>query len=329
MKRIIGLLFLVLAFGLFSCNNENTEVPTTNQELLEKSAEIAEAEVQMEATTADAEYEVEFFANAEMLLTQWWRIGKKFGWRNSHKVRYQQQCPDVTIDEGENDSYPKTITLDYGDSTVLRNGQVLSGLIVIEISAPRSSQDYLRTITYTDFCRDSVCLNGTSSVEVDRVDEMFRKFTSSLTFTLPDGTEITRESERVWQWLAGMDTQEDQTDDVMIISGNELGEMNGETWQKRITTALKRKGDCKYIVEGIVEITLDGELVSSINYGNGTCDNIAEVTDAEGVVTEIDLTHHKMQGKGENNKHQNGGNNYQGSNGSQGGNNYQGGNGNG
>ncbi|MCY1719835.1 hypothetical protein OU798_05745 [Prolixibacteraceae bacterium Z1-6] len=315
MKNIIRLTFLVLTLGLFSCNNENTEVPIISGEISEKSAELAETEVQMEATTAEAEYEVEFFANAEVILTQWWRIGQKFGWRNSHKARYPKQCPDVTVEEGEDNGYPKTITLNYGDSTVLNNGQVLSGLIVIDISAHRSSQDYIRTVTYTDFCRDSVCLTGTSSVEVDRVDEMFRKFTSSLTFTLPDGTVVTRDSERIWQWIAGMETEEDQTDDVVTISGNEVGEMNGETWQKRIATPLKRAGGCKYIVEGIVEITLDGVLISSIDYGNGDCNNVATVTDAEGVVSEIDLTKNKMKCNKESYKNQNGSSGYQGGNG--------------
>jgi hypothetical protein len=294
MKRIIGISFVVLALGLVSCDNEKIDSSELNEELMEKSAQITVAEVQMEAATAESTYEVEFFANAEETLTRWWNIGKKFGWHN--KLRYMKNCPEVVILQGENDGYPKTITLDYGESTELNNGKVLSGLIVIDISAPRKSKDYIRTVTYTDFGIDSLLVNGASTVEVDKVDEMFRKFSSSLTFILADGTEIVRESERIWQWIAGIDTEADQTDDVMIISGTATAQMNGETYKKEITTPLKRLGGCKYIVEGIVEITLNGEVISTMNYGDGTCDAVAEMTNADGI-TEVDLAERKLRDK--------------------------------
>lgn len=303
MKKIIGISFLVLTAALYSCNNEKVDTVTFDEQLSEKSAEIVGAEVQIEATTTAAAYEVEFFANAETTLTRWWKVGKKFGWRNASKTRYHNQCPDVSV-SGED--YPKTITLNYGDSTVLRNGKVLSGIIEILITAPRNTQDYTRTITYTNFCRDSVCLTGTSIVEVDKVDDMFRKFTSSMVFTLADGTEITRESERVWQWIAGIDTEEDQTDDVITISGKAQATMvlednTNATYVKEITTPLKRLGDCKYIVEGVVTITLNGELICTMDYGDGTCDEFATMTNADGI-SDVDLSERKQKSK----KNQNG-----------------------
>lgn len=303
MNRIIGISFVVLAVALFSCNNDNVDTPPMDDELLEKSAQITVAEVQMEAATAESTYEVEFFANAEETLTRWWRVGKKFGMHN--KLRYMKNCPDVSIAEGENDGYPRIITLDYGVGVELNNGKVLSGIIVIDVSAPRKSKDYVRTVAYNDFGMDSLLINGISTVEVDKVDEMFRKFSSSLTFVLADGTEIVRESERIWQWIAGMDTEADQTDDVMTISGLASAQMNGETFVKDITTSLKRLGGCKYIVEGIVEISLNGEVISTMNYGGGMCDAIAEMTNADGT-TEVDLSERKMKGKGEKNQNRKG-----------------------
>lgn len=296
MKRIIGLSFLVVALGLFSCNQENEATTSISAEFSEKSAVLTETELQVEAVSTEAEYEVEFFANAEETLSKWWKYGKKFGWRNSSKARYMKQCPDVTIEEGENDGYPKTITLNYGDSTVLRNGKVLSGLIEIEISAARSSKDYTRSVTYTEFGTDSISISGTSTVEVDKVDEMFREFSSVLTITLADGNVITRQSDRVWQWIAGMDTEEDQTDDVITISGKSEAQMNGETYKKEITTPLKRIGGCRYIVEGIVKITLSGEVICTMDYGDGTCDAIAEMTNADGTV-DVDLSERKVKDK--------------------------------
>lgn len=304
MKKLIGLSLFVFAVTFWACNNENADVPVLNTDLTEKSAEITLTEVQLEAATTETEYEVEFYANAEETLTRWWKIGKRFSWHN--KLRYRvNHCPDVHILSGDNDGYPKTIILNYGDSTVLNNGKVLSGEIVIEISAPRKSKDYIRSVHYNEFGIDSLGIDGSSTVEVDKVDEMFRKFTTDFTFTLADGTVITRSSERVWQWLAGYDTPEDQTDDVVAISGKAEANKGTDTYKKEITNTLKRLGDCKFIVEGTVTITLNGELLSTMDYGDGTCDNIAIMTDAEGNETEIDLEERKAKGKKDQNKNQN------------------------
>ena len=311
MKKIIGFSVLILTLGFVACNNES-DVAVPNDNLSEKSALVAENEVSMEAVTTESEYEVEFFSNLEPTLSLWWKFGKRFEWNN--KLRYEvNKCPDVEITQGENNGYPKVITLDYGDSTVLRNGTVLSGLIEITISAPRSSQDYERTVQYTAFGVDSMTVDGSAIIVVDKVDTMFRKCESDLSFTLANGSVIDRTSERVWQWIEGIDTPEDQSDDVIVITGQAEAVMtiDGETntYKKEITTPLKRVGDCRYIVEGVVDITLNGALVSSIDYGDGTCDEIAIFTDADGNQVEIDLMQRKCKAGEENqnrNKNQSG-----------------------
>lgn len=301
MKKIIGISMMLFTAFLFSCQKDNVNV--NNEEgLTEKSAEIALTEVKMEALTMDAEYEVEFYANAERFLARWWHMGKKWGWNG--KLRYlANKCPNVTISTGEEDSYPKTIILDYGDGTELNNGKVLSGKITIEITAPRSSQDYTRTVTYDNFGVDTMVINGLSIVTVDKVDEMMRQFKSDFTISFPDGTTITRSSERTWQWVEGIDTEDNQADDVILITGYVNAEKEGESYTKEIVTPLKRVGDCRYIVEGVVTVTLNGEVLCTIDYGDGTCDEVATVT-RNGETSEIDLSVHKMKGK--QNKNQNG-----------------------
>lgn len=299
MKKIIGFSILILTLGFIACNNEQ-DVTMSGENLSEKSAQVAENEVSMEAVTSESEYEVEFFSNLAPILSYWWSLGKRFEWNQT--MRYQMNhCPDVEIADGENEGYPKVITLEYGDSTVLRNGTVLSGTIEITISAPRRSHDYERTVQYTAFGVDSLTIDGFATIMVDKVDTMFRKYESDLTFTLADGTKIDRTSERIWQWIEGMDTPWDQSDDVVVISGQAEAAMtiNGETdtYKKEITTPLKRIGECRFIVEGVVEITLNGERVSSIDYGDGTCDETAVLTDSDGNQTEIDLWHRKCKGE--------------------------------
>ncbi|WP_347838282.1 hypothetical protein [uncultured Draconibacterium sp.] len=315
MKKIIGFTVIALAVVLFSCNtntNDGVEIPEISAELTAKSAEIAVAEIHAEAATTEGAYEVEFFANAEGWLSRWWKMGKHFTWSN--KLRYHKNhCPDVSIESGDDGGYPKTITLNYGDSTLLNNGKVLSGEIVIEISAHRSSQDYTREVIYNNFGVDSLLINGTSEIVVDKVDSTYRKFESELTFVYPDGTTIVRSAERIWQWSNGLDTDEDQSDDMVHITGELTATItwpdgSSETYTKEITQPLKRMATCRYIVEGEVQVHLGGNLVSVLDYGysegDDECDHYALLTNADGEQV-IDLSERKYKGKEE--KNENGG----------------------
>lgn len=293
MKRIIGIVFFLLTVVFFSCQND--KIDTVQEEgLSEKAAQLTLTEVQLEALSTESEYEVEFYANAERFLSRWLRMGRM--WQGKGNLRYWgNHCPDVAIDENGDDVYPKTITLDYGDSTLLRNGKILSGIIIIEISAPRDSANYTRTVTYDGFGIDSLVVNGLSTVTVDKLDEMLRQVKSEFTITLADGSFVSRSSERTWQWIEGFETEDDPSDDVIEIAGFVNAEFNGDIYTKEIITPLKRIADCRFIVEGIVTITLNEELLCSIDYGDGTCDEVATVT-KDGETYEIDLPNHKMKG---------------------------------
>jgi hypothetical protein len=306
MKKIIGLSVFVLSLALYSCQSEDAKVPV-EQGLTEKSAQITLTEVEVEAASNEVEYEVEFYANAEETLTRWWKVGK--AWRWSNKLRYRiNHCPDVSITHDGEEEYPKTIVLNYGDGTELKNGKLLSGMITINISAPQKSKDYTRLVTYSDFGVDTILINGTSQVIVDKNDEMFRTFESDLTLNNGDGVTIERTSNRLWQWVEGFDTTEDQSDDVMHITGvvNAEHSVHG-TYEKKIVEPLVRIRDCRFIVQGIVEITLNSaeEPAWSMDYGDGECDNIAVVT-KDGETYEVDLSKKKMHKKGDKKRNQNG-----------------------
>ena len=285
MKRIIGFSISILAVALFSCQNDNVDIPI-DEGLSEKSAQITLTEIKLEAAATEVEYEVEFYANAEETITRWWNMGRMWKWSN--KLRYKvNQCPDIHI-QSEPGGYPKTITLNYGDSTVLRNGKVLSGIIVIEISGPKRSRDYNCMVSYDDFGIDSLLIEGSSLITVDKNEDVFRRFESDFLFTM------NRNSERVWEWIEGMETDDEQNDDVIQITGFVNAQNSaGDIYKKEIVEPLIRLRDCRYIVKGIVEITLNGVLISSLDYGNGECNNIAILT-KDGETFEVDLSKGNM-----------------------------------
>lgn len=292
MKKLFGFTMILAAVGLFSCQEEKIDIP--DEALIsEKAAQITLNEVSMESALTETEYEIDFYSNAIGPLFMQQRMGQL--WRWSNKLRYGiNQCPSVEI-ESEGDTFPKTITLDYGEGTELQNGKVLSGVIIIEISAPRYSTEYQRNVTYENFGVNGILITeGSSVVTVNREEETFRTFASNMTFVLEDGTEMNRKAERTWQWIEGMDTELDQTDDVIQITGfAEATTSEGESYRKEIVAPLVRIRDCRFIVQGTVDIIYNGD-TSALDYGDGTCDAVAELTTSDGEIIEIDLAEKRM-----------------------------------
>ncbi len=67
-------------------------------------------------------------------------------------------------------------------------------------------------------------------------------------------------------------------------------------FDKVITKPLVKITGCDYIVEGTIEYQMNGTVVALVDYGDGTCDNLATKT-VDGVTTEFKLDG-KEKGKG-------------------------------
>nr|WP_321406784.1 hypothetical protein [uncultured Carboxylicivirga sp.] len=275
---------------LTACNKNENLVPIQTIEDVDLKM-TTESVVTTDATLEDVveatEYEVDLYSGTSEALSlvavETETPELKFG-GNDNPFRYRYRngvCPNVNVDS-ENGTFPKIITIDYGDSTVLNNGRVISGIITIEISAPRTVSGATRTITFESFTVDSISIDGVI-VKTFLLDEYTISITRNLTFTLPDGTTITIESERTKVWVEGMDTPFIHEDDVFEITGYSLiSDSDGDEFKKEITVPLIKTGDCRYIVSGEVTLSQNEVVFAVIDYGDGTCDNIATYTTADG-----------------------------------------------
>ncbi|MBN2805702.1 MAG: hypothetical protein JXR22_03510 [Prolixibacteraceae bacterium] len=291
-------IFILLAITLFSCENIVTPElsDTDTNELVLKSAEIAENDILIESVSDEFVVEAEFFAEMEGLLKQLARVkGGKNLMEGHQGMRYHDGFgPAVSVDTAET-GYPVVITLDYGEGVELRNGRIITGLVSIELSAQRGTDGAIRTITYSNCTIDSVGINGvvTETFNGDLLTIRTVNSISAVTFVMADGTVIEREGTHTRNWLAGLDTPEERDDDVIEITGSVTAQTSsGNTWARNIVEALIRTGDCRHHVQGVVEISQNGTLLASLNFGDGACDNLATMT-VNGETIEIELQDRK------------------------------------
>ena len=309
MRTKILSLSVILAMGLLSCETSDVVSSlSSGEESVLKSTQIATSDIIVESVCEEADYEAEFFTYSEKLLREISRLtGQHNGLVNTKKLLHYKSGngPDVAIDTAET-GYPITITLDYGDSTELRNGKVLSGIITIEITGDKNTDGAKRVVTYNDFTVDSVSVAGTMT-ELFTGDKDSTKIISTagtLVFTLADGSTITRTSEKNREWLSGLDTPLEHDDDVIQVTGKvETTTSAGESFSKTISVALLKNDSCKDYVQGIVQYIQNGTMVAELNYGDGECDGIATLTTSDGETVEIDLSGDKPTVNNSSNHH--------------------------
>jgi hypothetical protein len=295
MKTTIISILAIILLAFTSCQNDNGLFDkNTDEEKTLKSAEIAETDIYIETLSEEAGEEVEYFSNTEKQLRQMAQAkGRKQRLLEWHAgLPYHiGQCPDVSIDTSEN-RYPITITLNYGEGTELQNGRVISGIMIVEISGPRLTDGTTRMVTYDGYQIDSLGIEGTLTHTFSGNNETTRvvTVTGNQQFTMPDGTIIDRTSEKTREWIAGLETPEDFTDDTIEVTGYiDAENSDGTTWSKTILEPLVRIGSCRHFVQGEIRYSRYGEIVAELDFGEGECDNLATIT-INGFPFEVDLS---------------------------------------
>jgi hypothetical protein len=203
-------------------------------------------------------------------------------------------CPSITITHPEIGTWPKTVTVDFGEGCSGLYNNSRSGKIIIEVTGPRLEVGTKRTVTFENYYFNGIRVEGTKVVEnTGYNDNQNLVCSASLTggkLILPDGKFIERSFEHQREWVAGLLTR-NIWDDECLITGTANGTtLEGIGYNNTITTALHWKRACFFIVSGVVKIVREGRKDVEINYGSGDCDAVAVVT-KEGESKEILLRH--------------------------------------
>jgi len=268
---IIGLL-------IFSSCDSNNDLDTDIASLL--TAEEAKNVILSDDFSDDIDNVVEDDAKANGF------EGKNADSSKNPSGSYLPSCAERT---SEDTATGKIVTIDFGDGCVGRRGKEFAGKIMI--AYVRSGDSYSKTVTFEDFTVNDNTVEGSKSISkvtANSNGNPEKNHTVDITVTFTTGEIVTKKGTKTKEKIEGADT-DDRGDDVYSISGNwESTDKDGVVKTAEITTNLIRTYACRYIVSGIVEITKDGAAYT-LDFGDGSCDNLATLTDANGNVEEITL----------------------------------------
>lgn len=191
-------------------------------------------------------------------------------------------CPTVTLDKPWG-TWPNTLTIDYGTTGCSGpNGDhILKGKIVITQTDDMFSAGATRTKTFDNFYIDDVKVSGSKSWTNNGLDSAghwsYTKTATNMELGYPDGTSTTWNHTHTSTLTSGALTLT-FWDNVWSTTGNSSGtNRNGVNYTSTITEPLIKKGGCRWISEGQVEIIRDGN-TSTLDFGDGACDRFATLT---------------------------------------------------
>ena len=288
MKKLLFVFLLGLGFTFISCDKSDDNVKLVDEidSNITDVASVVDTEVSISNVMTEADYESDMFSLEESTVKSG---GDGYCLRNLIELYRRWHCykddmgPEVAV--VDNIEFTKTITIDYGDGVTLRNGRIISGVIIIVVSAVSETDEAMREITYQDFKIDSIGISGYKKVVFSGETDVYRKFEQEydLIFTFADETEISCVGNKTKEWVEGFDTKYDRSDDEIHITGQDVFvDSENNEFKKEIEEDLVRLGTCKFIVSGRVVYSQNGDEFAKVDFGDGICDNKAIKITADG-----------------------------------------------
>jgi hypothetical protein len=292
MKKILNNTHWLLALAFLgavtftSCKKEDsflTPIQSTETEAVENAAT---QEATAQEADAETQFDDVFNITASMNKSQ---VGEDLGLKANVSGLYELgststsntvPCFTITVVPNIPNVFPKTVTIDFGNGCLGRDGKYRKGKIVTIYTNPMSVPGAKVSTTFLGYQVDSLKIEGTHISENTSTSNM-----QGWKAEVIDGKITNVNTNRWFKWnstknvlqIAGNGTPNFPMDDVYKITGHARSvNSGGGTWAALVTDPLIKKFSCRWIVQGTVKIVKNGR-EAILDYGDGRCDNLAVI----------------------------------------------------
>jgi len=270
----------VLGIGLLltSCQKSGADVVSQETQQDQLTTAAVETETEVDNVTDDVSVIVDRTYNNEEFANK------------SATLPGEHYLPDcATVTKVITDA-TKDITIDFGDACVLRNGNTVSGKILIHYVLDKTALTKSVEVSFDNFYNNRRKIEGGFTILKERENQNGNPQstnTFNITVTWPDDSTAHKEGTKTRELIEGGNTAT-WGDDVFKITGHwNFTRKDGTVHVTTITTPLRRELSCRFIVSGVIAIQKNDQ-AAVLDFGDGTCDDLAMLT-KDGVTTEIHL----------------------------------------
>lgn len=265
MKRLSFIAAGIAALVFTACQEDMSVVESTSLDI-ESAAFSVSSESALETSYEDVASITD--EGMERFFEEGSRLGHGFG--------RLLECAEV-----ERDTTTNTITIDFGDGCEDHHGTLRSGKIIVQYSGAKREPGSYRKVTFDNFKLDSILVEGvrTMTNATDTTVSDVYVFETKLEggkLTFTDGSVATREAAHVRTLYKG----ESMDEDYATLSGGASGVLqDGTEYSSTILEDLVFSKSCRthVPVSGVKEM-ISGDNTVVMDFGDGACDNLVEVT---------------------------------------------------
>jgi len=281
---IAAIAVLLSTFIFISCQKENsaTSAPAVTEE---DAASLSDESVQAEASFDDAD-DIAFTAAEEEGNAGGFGVeGKSAGTQGRiffpsfFELRARiGDCATITVTPNDS-TYPKTVTIDFGDSCVGLDGKVRRGKLVLHFTGPIRRPGSVVTLTFVNYHVNRAHIEGVK-VFTNLSEPPVDKWNITVVdgkVTFPNGRVYSYQGTKTVKQIAGMLTAIVRDDVYQIVGRSKTTFNNGSTINLNTEDALIKKVNCPWISEGTLKIKIN-DRIFKLDFGfpnNGNCDNKA------------------------------------------------------
>ena len=175
-------------------------------------------------------------------------------------------------------------TVTFDNCSVEEGGESITGTIMVTYNI--GEEDSAFTATYSDLMVGQITVNGTRSFTLNSsANQESFEFTilSDMSIELEDGSLIEESGQK--DFGITIDS-ENFLNSALSVSGNWTIKADGNTYIVTTTSPLEISLNCEHIGKGNMKLNKNG-LEVTLNFGDGTCDNLVTLTYPNGVTEEI------------------------------------------
>ncbi len=252
------LLLSVMALVVFSCSKDD-------KDSVEQETELSNTEVK-------TVLEIDKVSSAADNI-----VSELFNGSQSGKTAKDNNCYQT--------EYSDTgFSVAFANCSVEENGEILNGSLSVVYGLEAESFAY--AITFDNLTVGDIALDGTRSFAISGKQDNSIVFdiTSDLSITMDDGEIISEKGSKTFTIVPG----EVFGDGTFTLDGDWTVKTDGNTYTVTISQLLETDFNCGYISKGLMLLNKNG-LEVSVDFGDGSCDDIAELGYPDGTKESISL----------------------------------------
>lgn len=191
------------------------------------------------------------------------------------RIERTKNDPTVTVEPMDLNTFPKTITIDFKDGTLCKDGITRKGLISIKSTNWYGVEGSEHTATFSDYYHEDFKVEGTHHVKnLGKNNEGYLKYGVTITdgkVTTPNEDTILYKENSFRTWISGDDTPLNIWDDEYLLEGTQSGTSSKNTdYTLTIEDPLHFVLLPRSLKSGILDLEVGNVKDVKLNFGNST-----------------------------------------------------------